>query len=117
MAAKAATHRPAEPKSDKRERREDSRPAVVLEHPREQVTVVRLNRPDRLNALTHDVLLEVQRVVGEISTDPSCRVVVLTGTGRGFCAGLDLEYATMRNRSIKPSITERYRGHRSSPGP
>jgi enoyl-CoA hydratase len=54
------------------------------------VQVVELNRPDRLNALSTDVLQELHDVLDALSADDSCRVVVLTGAGRGFCAGLDI---------------------------
>ena len=52
--------------------------------------VVQINRPDRLNALdraTHVVLM--QKLL-EAEADESCRALILTGTGRGFCAGADL---------------------------
>jgi enoyl-CoA hydratase len=49
-----------------------------------------LNRPDRLNALTYELVDELHRALAEIDADHECRVVVLTGAGRGFCAGLDL---------------------------
>jgi 2-(1,2-epoxy-1,2-dihydrophenyl)acetyl-CoA isomerase len=53
------------------------------------VLVVTLDRPDRLNALNL-VLLQSLRSVAEIAADPDIRAVVLTGAGRGFCAGADL---------------------------
>ena len=49
-----------------------------------------LNRPDRLNAITSSMIDELDRVVTAVDRDPTLRAVVLTGAGRGFCAGLDL---------------------------
>jgi enoyl-CoA hydratase len=50
-----------------------------------------LNRPDALNAMNRTMLLELQHYFGELAADHTVRVVVLTGAGRGFCAGLDLK--------------------------
>ena len=49
-----------------------------------------LNRPDRLNAISRDMLDELSRKVVEADKDPEIRCIVLTGSGRGFCSGLDL---------------------------
>jgi enoyl-CoA hydratase len=54
------------------------------------IHLIELNRPDRLNAISHELLERFHEVQSEVAADPSCRVVVLTGRGRGFCAGLDL---------------------------
>ena len=50
-----------------------------------------LNRPSALNAMSRTMMLELQHYFGALYTDHSVRVVVLTGAGRGFCAGLDLK--------------------------
>jgi enoyl-CoA hydratase/carnithine racemase len=50
-----------------------------------------LNRPAALNAMSRTMMLELQHYFGELYTDHSVRVVVMTGAGRGFCAGLDLK--------------------------
>ncbi|WP_432841371.1 enoyl-CoA hydratase/isomerase family protein [Dactylosporangium sp. CA-092794] len=58
------------------------------------IFVVTLNRPERLNAL-HDALWdELDSLCAVLERDPSVRVVVLTGAGRGFCAGADLDTIT-----------------------
>ena len=51
---------------------------------------ITLNRPERLNAMTAELVGELHDALGAVDQDRSCRVVVLTGAGRGFCAGLDL---------------------------
>ncbi len=55
------------------------------------VAVLTLNRPDRMNAITTSMLSELSRVLVEVDQDREVRAVVLTGAGRGFCAGLDLK--------------------------
>jgi 2-(1,2-epoxy-1,2-dihydrophenyl)acetyl-CoA isomerase len=52
-----------------------------------------LNRPDRLNALTRIMLGELSAAVADIAADRSARVLMITGAGRGFCAGQDLRDA------------------------
>ncbi len=64
---------------------------VEVERRSDAVTVVTLNRPESLNALSFGMVEEIHRVLAEIEADNSCRVVVLTGAGRGFCSGLDLK--------------------------
>ena len=53
------------------------------------VAVVTLNRPDRLNAMTLTMAGEVRAAMQQASDDDEVRVIVLTGAGRGFCAGAD----------------------------
>ncbi|MGI5455687.1 enoyl-CoA hydratase/isomerase family protein [Streptomyces sp. CA-249302] len=55
-----------------------------------QVMYLTLNRPEALNAITPDQRELLIRLLAEASADPEIRAVVLTGTGRGFCAGADL---------------------------
>lgn len=54
------------------------------------VAVVTLNRPDRLNAISPQLRDEVHAALDQAKADPGVRVLVLTGEGRGFCAGADL---------------------------
>jgi enoyl-CoA hydratase/carnithine racemase len=70
--------------------REQRRPATVtLEH-RDRVALVTLSRPDRLNAVTPAMVEELHGVLDELARSTRIRVVVLTGAGRGFCAGMDI---------------------------
>jgi enoyl-CoA hydratase len=64
--------------------------SVEIERPRPQVAILRLNRPECLNALSWGLVRELHEALDELDRDNRCRVVVLTGAGRGFCAGLDL---------------------------
>jgi enoyl-CoA hydratase/carnithine racemase len=65
-------------------------PTLDLSRPRPDVTVITLNRPEKLNALSYELVEELHSGIDGIVADNECRVVVLTGAGRGFCSGLDL---------------------------
>lgn len=54
------------------------------------VAVLRLHRPDQLNALSDALLRRIGTALDEIDGDPGCRALVVTGAGRAFCAGADL---------------------------
>lgn len=56
------------------------------------VRVVRLNRPDELNAMNHELHQGVAELLPQISADPDARAVVVTGNGRAFSAGGDFDY-------------------------
>ena len=55
-----------------------------------KVAIITLNRPDRLNAISRAMLNELSAKIVEANKDPDIRCIVLTGSGKGFCAGLDL---------------------------
>lgn len=61
------------------------------------VALLTLNRPDRLNSFTKAMHLEVRDALERVKADKSARVLVLTGAGRGFCAGQDLS-----DRAVEP---------------
>jgi len=50
-----------------------------------------LNRPERLNAMSFDLVTDLHDALDQVAADDDCKVVILTGAGRGFCAGLDLK--------------------------
>jgi enoyl-CoA hydratase/carnithine racemase len=62
----------------------------ILYSVRDGVAVVTLNRPERLNAWTGRMHHEVRAAMRQAADDPAVRVIVLTGAGRGFCAGADM---------------------------
>jgi enoyl-CoA hydratase len=68
---------------------------IQIEKPRPGVTLLTLNRPERMNAMAFDVMVPLRDALDEISLDNECRVVVLTGAGKGFCSGADLVGAGM----------------------
>jgi len=63
---------------------------VLVDNPREGITRITLNRPEKLNAMTTELVQGLHAALDAVAIDSTCRVVVLTGAGRGFCAGLDL---------------------------
>ena len=72
---------------------------LELDRPRDGVVVVRLNRPERLNAINEVMQTELAYVLDDLATDQSVHAVVLTGAGRGFCAGIDM-------RDFGPNVPE-----------
>jgi methylglutaconyl-CoA hydratase len=68
-------------------------PVVLIEKQAPQITVVTLNRPERRNALTLELLTELQAAVKVVSDQPQERVLILRGAGAAFCTGLDLKEA------------------------
>ena len=55
------------------------------------IATVTLNRPERLNAISRQLIQDFEHVVDLIETDTSVRVVIVTGEGRAFCAGADIK--------------------------
>jgi enoyl-CoA hydratase len=64
--------------------------SVTVDRLRPGVAKIVLDRPDRLNAMNYAVVQGLYDAFDELAEDRSCRVIILTGSGRGFCAGLDL---------------------------
>ena len=56
-----------------------------------KIAHVAFNRPDKANALNMEAWQEMQAIFDDLSTNPEARVVVLSGEGKHFCAGIDLE--------------------------
>jgi enoyl-CoA hydratase/carnithine racemase len=63
---------------------------TVLYDVAERVCTIALNRPDRLNAWTRQMHLDLKDAMHKAGTDPEVRAIILTGAGRGFCAGADM---------------------------
>lgn len=62
---------------------------VLVDKPKPHVTVITLNRPERMNAMAFDVMLPFKECLDEVAHDNETRAVVLTGAGEGFCSGAD----------------------------
>ena len=73
--------------------------ALVLRHDDEGVTTLTMNRPQARNALSQGMLRALLDAFIEVSTDEAVRVVILAGTGPGFCAGHDLKEIKAQNYS------------------
>ncbi|OBG63455.1 MULTISPECIES: enoyl-CoA hydratase/isomerase family protein [unclassified Mycobacterium] len=72
---------------------------LELQRPCDGVAVLRLNRPKQLNAINETLQAELGHALADLAADRSVRAVVLTGAGRGFCAGIDV-------RDFGPSMLE-----------
>jgi enoyl-CoA hydratase/carnithine racemase len=64
--------------------------ALLVERPEDHIVVLTFNQPERLNALSAELMSRLVQIWPEIDADPTVRVVVLTGAGRGFCSGADM---------------------------
>ncbi|WP_280341941.1 enoyl-CoA hydratase/isomerase family protein [Nocardia neocaledoniensis] len=69
----------------------NERRELLVSEPAKGVLRVTLNRPERLNALTSEVLAELSTVLDAVAKDSVTRVVILNGAGTSFCAGFDLD--------------------------
>lgn len=65
-------------------------PVVLTEKPSAHTTIITLNRPERRNALTIELMTELTAAIDAASADDAQRVVILRGAGPGFCSGMDL---------------------------
>lgn len=73
------------------------------------VSTITLNRPEVYNALNDEITYELQAAFKALKKDSSCRVIVLTGEGKAFCAGQDLKAARgEEKRSFSQSLHKRY---------
>jgi enoyl-CoA hydratase len=82
--------------------------SVEKNHP--GIAIIRMNRPDRMNAMAFDVMVPLKEALERISFDNTIRVVILTGEGKGFCSGADLKdpgYLSIFDGLTMPGIARR----------
>jgi methylglutaconyl-CoA hydratase len=72
-------------------------PSILIEKVSTKITVITLNRPDRRNALTVELMNEFISALRVASDEAAERVLIIRGAGAAFCAGLDLKAATAQN--------------------
>ena len=65
-------------------------PVIDVERINPHVGLITLNRPDKLNAFTWEMATSLRAALDDFDADPDVRAVILTGSGRAFCAGIDL---------------------------
>src|SRR6266404_3326321 len=74
-------------------------PVILVEKQTPQIAVVTLNRPERRNALTLELLTELCAAIKAASDEPQGRIVILRGAGAAFCTGLDLKDAADQSKA------------------
>jgi enoyl-CoA hydratase/carnithine racemase len=77
--------------------------ADLLVEKKDHLGILKLNRPDRMNAISVAMLTDLNDALKDFDNDPNVRVIILTGEGRGFCSGLDLK-DTAAGRGIGGSL-------------
>ncbi len=79
---------------------------IKFEEKENGISIITLNRPDKLNAMTFQMMEDLNKVLDYLYTNYDCRVVILKGEGKAFCAGLDLKEAPI---SQQRKIPEEYK--------
>ncbi len=74
----------------------------------DNIATLSLNRPDALNSLTFELMAEARHALDEIQNNRSIRALILTGNGRGFCAGQDLKNRIPPGEDMVDILMERY---------
>ena len=64
---------------------------ILVDKPHPNVSRITLNRPGRMNAMAFDVMIPFRQAIEEVRVDNDTRVLVITGAGKAFCSGADLE--------------------------
>ncbi len=67
------------------------------------IVALRLNRPEKLNAVNDALRSAIQSSMHDVAVDDSVRVLIITGTGRAFCAGMDLSEAADNRSGVQPT--------------
>jgi enoyl-CoA hydratase len=80
---------------------------ILVERVEPRIALVTLNRPESLNALTRESVAELNGALDVLAADPSCRALVITGAGRGFCSGQDMNASNARNESGASGVIEK----------
>ena len=81
----------------------------ILFEKKDGIATITLNSPDKLNAISFKMRDSLMQVIDDLGKDDSVKVVILTGAGRGFCAGADLSELAGGTRP-EPSIYEQLQG-------
>ncbi|WP_408648137.1 enoyl-CoA hydratase/isomerase family protein [Streptomyces gossypiisoli] len=99
--------RPEEPENSVEP--EKSAESLIRHTTDNHVARITLNRPEALNAITPDQRERIIQLLSDASADPDVRAVVLTGTGRGFCAGADLRNGAAAGERIAGDVARTLR--------
>ena len=74
---------------------------TIIYEKKNAVAKITLNRPEALNAITRTMFLEIGQALDDAEQDDSVRVVVLTGSGESFCAGVDLKFSAEELKTLQ----------------
>ena len=74
----------------------------------DSVATLSLKRPDALNSLTFEMMAEARLALAEVQNNRSIRALIVTGKGRGFCAGQDLKNRIPTGEDMVEVLMERY---------
>ncbi|MEE8164312.1 MAG: enoyl-CoA hydratase [Myxococcota bacterium] len=66
---------------------------IQIEKPRPHTTVIRMNRPERMNSMAFEAVIPLHEAFVEVGQDNDTQCVILTGTGHGFCSGADTQHS------------------------
>lgn len=93
---------------------------TILVRKEEHITTITINRPDNLNALTASMIRRLEDEIAIIRDDPEIRVVLITGAGKAFCAGVDMEetsYNPLNSRTFLKSFNRMIKAVEMLPQP
>jgi len=74
---------------------------TIIYEKKNSVAKITLNRPEALNAITRTMFLEIGQALEDAEKDSSVRVVVITGSGESFCAGIDMKFASEELKTLQ----------------
>ena len=80
--------------------------STILFDKQDSIAAITLNRPERLNAFTAQMHAELREAMDAIESDPALRALMITGSGRGFCAGQDLAEQAMESSGDVSGVLE-----------
>ena len=66
---------------------------IQIEKPRPHTTLIRMNRPERMNSMAFEAMVPLHEAIVEVGQDNDTQSVILTGTGQGFCSGADTQHS------------------------
>src|SRR5438045_3259961 len=82
-------------------------PVVLIEKQTPQITLITLNRPERRNALTIELMSELVAAIENTAAESEQRILILRGAGKAFCTGLDLEEAARQQPHVTAEMVAR----------
>ncbi len=83
--------------------------SLITTEKKDKVTIITLNRPDKFNSINREMALGLHAALDEAENDKNCRAIILTATGKAFCAGQDLAEAIDPNGpGLKKIVDEHY---------